>query len=173
MSELLPSRSDAAASAIFSPCRTWRYTLERRWGDDPLTLVIVGLNPSTADETQDDPTIRRCIGFARSWGYGRLLMLNLFAYRATDPREMLAAADPIGPDNPEVIGREAGRALGSVLCAWGVHGAHLGWGPGVLERLGSKAMVLGLTKDGHPKHPLYLRADTQPSPLSVALGVAP
>lgn len=85
-------------SAHFSPCRIYRYGLWRRWGQGH-TLMVVGLNPSTADDTQDNPTIRRCIGFARAWGFGALCMANLFAYRAVSPDRLRQAADPIGPEN--------------------------------------------------------------------------
>lgn len=96
------------SGAIFSADRLYRYTLTRRWDGRPM-MAWIGLNPSTADETEDDPTIRRCTGFAKAWGYGGMVMLNLFAYRATDPKEMMCTAlirDPIGnPRNDELIQR--------------------------------------------------------------------
>ena len=87
--------------AVFSPCRTYRYALSRVWAADKPYALFIGLNPSTADETLDDPTIRRCIDFAKRWGYGGLVMANLFAYRATNPSEMKAATDPVGVANDE------------------------------------------------------------------------
>ena len=85
---------------IFSPCRRYRYTLWRAWDMfNPGYVMFIGLNPSTADEVQDDPTIRRCIGYAKEWGYGAFCMTNIFAFRATDPRVMKAQADPVGPEN--------------------------------------------------------------------------
>jgi hypothetical protein len=159
-------------SAVFSPCRTWRYTLTRYTGIVqpvreelvPLSVAFIGLNPSTADETTDDPTVRRCIGFARRWGYERMVMLNVFAFRATNPRRLRAAEDPIGPENDNHIAWEAALA-DLVVCAWGVHATLLGRGVEVkecLEGINVPLHVLGLTKDGHPKHPLYLKGDLEP-----------
>ncbi len=91
-------------NAHLSICRRYRYALLRRWGEGK-NAMFIGLNPSTADETADDPTIRRCVSFAKAWGFGGLCMANLFAYRATNPADMLMQADPIGPDNAEVSGR--------------------------------------------------------------------
>lgn len=146
-------------SAIFSLCRTWRYDLTRSWNYGDPVLVVIGLNPSTADETKDDPTIRRCVGFAKSWGFNSLFMLNLFALRSTDPNALRGANDPIGPDNDFHLHSICkGRR---VLCAWGTHGEFLGRGEEVREMLHGHCELghLGLTKDGLPRHPLYLRAD--------------
>lgn len=149
--------------ATFSPCRTWRYMLTRCWATHLPILAVIGLNPSTADETRDDPTIRRIRGFAELWGYGGLHMLNLFALRSTDPRGLRAVADPVGPENDAVI--VYGTAVGDVLCCWGTHGFYMGRDQSVLRLLrpfSRRLLHLGLTKDGHPKHPLYLRGDTAP-----------
>lgn len=151
-------------SARFSACRQYRYELWRRWDDRPYAL-FVGLNPSTADETEDDPTIRRCIRFAADWGFGGLCMANLFALRATDPRVMLAHPEPIGPDNDATLCRLAVDA-GIVVAAWGAHGAHRDRGREVLKMLALDVCCLGQTKAGQPKHPLYLRADTRPILMS-------
>lgn len=161
------------SSAKFSEDRTYRYNLRRTWDPTKAPAVFVALNPSTADETQDDPTIRRCIGFARSWGAGSIVMLNAFALRATDPRDMKLAADPVGPANDHELYHWAYFASVVVAC-WGVHGEHLGRGTAVRELLqraandrsavrsdASRLKVFGLTKDGHPKHPLYLAKTTQ------------
>lgn len=148
-----------STTARFSPCRTWRYELWRRWGHAPVAAFI-GLNPSTADETQDDPTIRRCIGFAKRWGYGGLVMLNLFAYRSTDPRGLKVAADPVGPENDETLLRVTAEA-GCVIAAWGAHGALFGRDAAVRRLLAHLTLDhLGLTKAGHPRHPLYLARST-------------
>ncbi len=152
--------------ATFSPCRAYRYTLTRTWGGT-LPLVVIGLNPSTADESLDDPTIRRCMAFARSWGHGGLVMLNLFAFRSTDPKGLEAPGlEPVGEDNDRTIVEETkGRR---VLCAWGVHGALFGRAQGVsalLRAHGRELVALGLTKEGHPRHPLYVRGDTLPVPF--------
>lgn len=140
----------------------YRYTLERVL--NPLhpepTVLFVMLNPSTADEREDDPTIRRCIGFARSWGAGRLRVVNLFAARATDPREMKAMDDPVGPGNDQWIAHEIANAE-TVVAAWGTHGAYRDRAADVMAMLpGVDWQCLGTTKDGHPRHPLYVAANT-------------
>lgn len=151
--------------ATFSPCRTYRYTLTREW--EPLLpmLQVVGLNPSTADETTDDPTIRRCIGFARTWGCGSLVMTNLFAFVATDPDVMKRVSDPIGPENDAAIAEVASRA-GRVLAAWSFHGRFRDRDVSAV-RLLPNLMCLGRTKNGLPRHPLYMRADTVPVPFTL------
>jgi hypothetical protein len=150
--------------AHFSPDRLYRYALWRDWSSwsNMRTLVVIGLNPSTADENDDDPTIRRCIGFAKREQCGRLVMLNLFALRATDPRVMKAHPEPIGPDNDAVIRhwtRDEYDWSSIVVAAWGVHGAHMDRAMAA-RLLTPQLYCFGVTKDGHPRHPLYLRADT-------------
>ena len=148
-------------ATIFSPCREYRYSLWREWDmSDSRYAMFVGLNPSTADEVNDDPTIRRCIGFAKAWGFGALCMANAFAYRATDPKVMKAAAFPIGGDNDRWLKSCAAEA-GVIIAAWGVHGDHMGR-DSQLKLLLPRLQHLGLTKHGHPKHPLYLRGNTTP-----------
>lgn len=146
------------SGAVFSDCRTWRYALWREWDEIASQMVVIGLNPSTADETEDDPTIRRCLGFARREGLGKLVMLNLYAFRATKPADMLAAVDPIGPQNDAVLRSYASDPRTDVvLAAWGNHGAP--------ERVAEVASMfpllqcLGRNANGSPKHPLYLRSD--------------
>jgi len=148
-------------SAWMSDCRAYRYSLWRRWGAGPYAM-FVGLNPSTADEMSDDPTIRRCIGFAKAWGYEALCMTNLFAYRATKPADMLKQHDPIGPSNDAHLQKLAAEA-GVVVAAWGTHGTHKGRHLAVREMLPAMH-YLRLTKDGHPGHPLYLPASLRPVP---------
>jgi hypothetical protein len=152
-------------TAHFSPCRTWRYLLTRQVTplDGKGTVAFIGLNPSTADETADDPTIRRCVGFARRWGFARLQMLNLFAFRSTDPAALLAAADPVGPENDSTI-IEVVRGSDFVVCAWGAF-PNSGRAADVLPLIAAPH-CLGTTKDGSPRHPLYLRAGTEPRPWS-------
>lgn len=161
-------QTDIKRGAIFSDCRTWRYVLWRVWDESLPMLMWIGLNPSTADETKDDPTIRRCMGFARSWGYGGIYMLNLFAFRATDPAEMKLAVDPIGDDNYSHLAEFHERS-GRTMAAWGVHGSYEQQDACVsrLRRIGPHAKTqylgddlwcLGCTKDGSPKHPLYVPA---------------
>ena len=148
---------------VFSPCRTYRYTLWREWIGGDGYAMFVGLNPSTADETQDDPTIRRCIAFAKAWGYAGLCMTNLFAFRATDPKDMKAAADPVGPENDYHLLRLWADA-GVVVAAWGANGTHRGRDAEVAKML-RPLHCLALTKDGHPGHPLYLRKTLTPVPM--------
>lgn len=164
----------------FSPCRKYRYTLWREWDCDSLTgcaddlknagsyLMVIGLNPSTADETQDDPTIRRCIGFAKAWGFGALCMTNLFAWRDTDPEDMKLSPDPIGPGNDKWLNECATRA-GLIIAAWGKHGSYLYRGAKVKSSMRDAGISLSCLKingDGTPKHPLYISADTKPIPYT-------
>ena len=143
----------------FSPCRSYRYTLWREWeGKNDDYVMFIGLNPSTADETFNDPTIRRCIGFAKNWGYGALCMTNLFAFRATKPAVMKMNPDPIGMENDEWLLKMAQEA-GTLVAAWGAQGAHLRRDFEVKSLL-KDLHCLGMTKGGHPKHPLYVRGDT-------------
>ena len=152
------------SGAIFSPCRTWRYVLWRTWDKSQAPVMFIGLNPSTADESEDDPTIRRCIGFAKSWGYGGLLMLNIFAFRATLPEDMRKADDPVGPENNTYLKQYASEA-GIVVAAWGCNGMHFNREPEVKEMI-QPLYCLGVTQAGHPKHPLYLRGDLTPIPYT-------
>lgn len=148
---------------IFSPCRKYRYTLWREWDLlNPAYLMVVGLNPSTADERNDDPTIRRCIGFAKSWGFGALCMTNLFAWRDTDPERMKAESEPVGVENDARL-QACATGAGLILAAWGKHGSHMGRGRVVRELLPS-LHCLKRNKDGSPMHPLYVAANTQPQP---------
>lgn len=139
----------------FSPCRQYRYTLWREWDmTNTRYLMVIGLNPSTADETHDDPTIRKCITFAKLLGCGALCMTNLFAFRATDPRVMKAAADPVGADNNRHL-RDMAAGASLILAAWGNHGSYLGRAETVMTAF-PHLQCLGKNKDGSPKHPLYL-----------------
>ncbi len=147
--------------ARFSDCRRYRYTLWRTWSGNPGYVMFVGLNPSTADEVRDDPTVRRCIGFAKSWGFGAMCMTNLFAFRATKPEAMKAAKDPVGPENDRHLRRVA-RKASLVVAAWGVHGTYLGREAVVRGKL-PRLHCLGLTRDGLPKHPLYLPRGLKPA----------
>lgn len=185
-----------ASGAIISPCGNYRYRLWREWRlgnsrhwdmwtrddgspvldgqgqqlGDPLACVFVMLNPSTADGDQDDPTIRRCVAFAKAWGFDRLEVVNLFAWRSTDPRAVLAMTggkdDPVGPENRHHVHAAIERA-GLVICAWGARGGHidqdetmLGW----IEEHDGLPHALSVTKAGFPGHPLYLPSDAKPRP---------
>lgn len=152
-------------TATFSPCRKYRYTLWRIWTPPAHTLrpvMFIGLNPSTADELQDDPTIRRCVGFAKSWGFNGLVMTNLFAYRATKPEDMMTQEDPIGPENDGILGNLAAQTP-VVVAAWGVHGTHANRAAEVLRKL-PHMHYLRFTAGGHPAHPLYLPKTLTPQP---------
>lgn len=148
------------STALFSSCRIYRYDLWREWIGGDGYAMFVGLNPSTADESKDDPTIRRCIAFAKSWGFGALCMTNLFAYRATLPEVMKAAHDPVGPDNNQRL-FEAAQHAGVIVAAWGTDGAHLGRAATVRLML-PRLHYLRMTKFGHPGHPLYLPKTLSP-----------
>ena len=149
--------------AVFSPCRRWRYALWRIWNSEHPLLHFMMLNPSTADENANDPTVERCERRAREWGYGGLIVTNIFAWRSTDPRALLEVDDPIGPENDAVILRAIFLALDTV-CAWGVHGRARGRelvdGPLRMCHL----HALGFTADGTPRHPLYLPYESEPVP---------
>jgi len=147
--------------ATLSGDRVYRYALTRQWGDGE-RVAFIGLNPSTADATTDDPTIRRCIGFARDWGYDGLVMLNLFAFRATDPAVMMAAADPVGPENDATI-MEYVDSTAVIVAAWGAHGDYRKRGASVRAMI-PDLRCLKLTKNGHPGHPLYLPKTLLPQP---------
>lgn len=144
---------------VFSPCRSYRYTLWRQldFFSDSFAMVV-GLNPSTADELNDDPTIRRCVDFAKRLGVSALCMTNAFAFRATDPDVMLAHPAPVGADNDRWLEAVAAEAR-YVIAAWGVHGAHLGRHE-VLTEMFPNALCWGITKGGFPRHPLYLAKDS-------------
>ncbi|MBS0198465.1 MAG: DUF1643 domain-containing protein [Planctomycetes bacterium] len=148
------------STATFSPCRRYRYALRRVWNADVPPAMFVGLNPSTADEVKNDPTVRRCIGFALRWGWGGLIMTNIFALRSTDPNALTRVDDPVGPRNDRWL-RQLQREAGIVIAAWGVWGELGGRGEKVRALLDAPH-CLGVTKCGAPRHPLYLRADLRP-----------
>lgn len=157
--------------AQLSADRAYRYTLERTWDVNGPSVLFVMLNPSTADALEDDATIRRCIGYARSWGYGGLIVWNLYALRATDPRVLDMVSDPIGRENEAHLWRilEDDVPPALIVCAWGAKPNRGRYGNRELMMLvgplyDSQLYVLKLTKDGHPHHPLRLRADLQPQP---------
>lgn len=149
--------------ARFSRDRRYRYRLWRRWDPSRPLIAFCMLNPSTADEKADDPTIRRCIGFARTLGYGGVEVVNLFALRATDPRELRVAREPIGRGNDAYV-LEAAERSAAIIIAWGVHGAFRSRGAAAIELLSPRArlLALGWTSAGEPRHPLYLRRDVRP-----------
>lgn len=148
-------------TAVFSRCQTYRYTLRREWGSGPCIAWLM-LNPSTADYTHNDPTIRKCIGFSKRWGYGRLIVLNLFALRSTDPRALALHPDPVGPKNDRHIA-EAIVEADQIVCAWGCQ-QHLttpelrqrpSWVVSMIPR-DRRLVCLGYRNDGAPRHPLMV-----------------
>lgn len=163
-------KGDAESVAIYSPCESYRYRLTRVWDPAGPMALFVMLNPSTATEVQNDPTVERCERRARALGFGAFAVVNIFAFRATDPKVMRAQGDPIGPENDAIIVDTARDWADRVICAWGTHGAHLGRGPQVealLRATGRPLFHLGLSQAGHPKHPLYIGYDRQPEVWSI------
>ncbi|CTQ48363.1 DUF1643 domain-containing protein [Jannaschia donghaensis] len=165
------TKGDAPSTATYSDDESYRYVLTRTWDGAGDRVAFVMLNPSTATEFQNDPTVERCERRARALGFGAFRVVNIFAYRATDPRDMRAQSDPVGgPANDDAI-REAALWADTTICAWGTHGAYLDRGPRVealLRATGKPLATLGLSKDGHPKHPLYIAYSVQPTPWEVA-----
>ena len=153
------------ADAWLSADEQYRYTLTRSWGEGP-TVAWCMLNPSTADASLDDPTIRRCIGFSKSWGAGRLVVVNRFALRATEPRDLLGHPDPWGPLNVKAI-HDTLAVSDTLVVGWGTFVKRLAKRGmagtdvfSIASALDVPTYCLGRTKDGYPKHPLYLGAGT-------------
>jgi hypothetical protein len=166
------ARYGEAGPALLSPCRIYRYTLERVWDIDRPRCAFVGLNPSTADEHQLDPTLRRCVRFADSWGYGSFIMLNVYAFRSTDWRGVQMYGAPVGPDNDKWVGRTVLEIEGNggiVICCWGTHVKDIRGG---LDRSAavcamiSRPYYIRMTRSGYPEHPLYLPSNLEPEPWS-------
>ncbi|WP_437226659.1 DUF1643 domain-containing protein [Planctomicrobium sp. SH661] len=156
---------DVFSQATYSSCRRYRFSLVRRFGKPVAKkherIAFIGLNPSTATEQVNDPTVRRCIGYAQLWGYREFVMLNAFGYRSTDPRGLQTIEDPVGAANNEQI-RYWSRRSDVVVCCWGVHAVLQDRGAYLEEQLRKwnvTARCLGKTLAGFPKHPLYLRKD--------------
>lgn len=155
--------TDIVKDAAINPCKLYRYRLTRVWDPAKKLVCFVMLNPSTADAATDDPTIRRCIAFAMKWGYGGIVVVNLAAYRATDPDVLRDIEDPIGADNAEHVMKAISEA-GLVVAAWGDIGKYmLPFAKIVSYAPAAKitVMCLGRTKGGQPRHPLYVRADKE------------
>lgn len=154
--------------AIFSEDRQYRYVLWRIWDNTKPLVNFIGLNPSTADETKDDPTMRRCASFAKSWGYGGFFMTNLFSFKATKPEDLKKAPDPIGKDTDKWI-LEIEKKVEKVIFVWGVNGIYLNRDIEI-KKIITKGHFIELSKDGHPKHPLYLKGGLIPKPYIVKNG---
>ena len=154
------------STAVYSDCERYRYSLTREWDVEGKRLLYVMLNPSKATERDNDPTIERCERRAKRLNYGAFGVVNLFALRETSPANLRRAKWPEGPENTAQIAEMAGWA-DEVLCAWGVHGEHLDQCDSVLPILresGKPLLSLGLTKAGHPRHPLYISYEILPEP---------
>ena len=159
-------KGDAASEARYSSCERYRYDLTRVWAPEGRRLLYVMLNPSKATEVANDPTVERCERRARALGFGGFRVSNIFAWRETDPALLKQAVAPVGEENDAVL-REGAAWADVVLCAWGAHGDHLGRGHEVealLRATGRPLVHLGLTKAGHPRHPLYIGYKVQPAP---------
>lgn len=157
--------------AVFSPCRRWRYLLWRCWDRSRAAANFLMLNPSTADEFKLDPSCTRARNYAERWGYGALIVTNLFAWRDTDPKGLLRAKDPVGPDNDRSIVKAARQAK-LVVCAWGNHGLHLDRASEVVSLLRAKAIALHFLRmngAGQPAHPLYLPGKLEASRWDVGV----
>lgn len=163
-------------TALFSKCERYRYILTRNFlnskrppkkrPNSKLSVCnFIMLNPSTADAEKNDPTVARCCKYAQRWGYGALIVTNIFGYRATDPREMKAQEDPVGKLNMKYIYKAASDS-DFIVCAWGTHGGYQNQGREVVEMLEEMQGImhcLKITKHGHPKHPLYCKGDLKPA----------
>lgn len=157
-------KGDAASVAAYSDCEQYRYSLTRMWQKDGRKALFILLNPSTATEMQNDPTVERCERRARALGFGAFAVTNIFAYRATNPLHMRTQVDPVGPGNDGAIADRVDWA-DHIICGWGSHGAHLARGAqvaGLLRAMNRPLFHLGLTQSGQPKHPLYVGYAVQP-----------
>lgn len=160
------TRGDAVSDAVYSDCERYRYSLTRVWNAGGPRVMFVMLNPSTATEVQNDPTVERCERRARALGFGGFRVTNIFAWRETDPRKLRQAAEPVGADNDAAI-RDGAAWADQIVAGWGAHGAHLDRGNAVRDLLaatGRDIRHLGLTKHGHPRHPLYIAYRQAPQP---------
>jgi hypothetical protein len=149
-------------SASISDCGQYRYRLTRYWGPGYM-LPFVMLNPSIADASLDDPTIRRCMGFARREGAGGIIVVNLYAFRATSPGDLMRAGKPPGPDNKTALVHIAQESIATdmpIVCAWGAGGGAMSLAVvDLLSQFRPRLLCLGFTKDGSPRHPLYVKGD--------------
>lgn len=148
------------SSAVFSKDRIYRYELWRKYDNNLPFCMFIALNPSTATETEDDPTVRRCIQYSKDWRYGGLCMTNIFAFRATNPKDMMKFNEPIGPENNETLKRLSEKA-GIIVAAWGKEGTFMNRGQEIIDLI-PNLYCLKKNKDGSPSHPLYLKKDLLP-----------
>ena len=175
--------SGVLKGAVLSPCGTYRYKLTRTWDTSLPKVCWIMLNPSTADAIEDDPTIEKCMKFSRAWGYGGLIVVNLFAFRATDPKDLVAASrrgdDVVGLANDQHIQIALHECPKLAIAAWGAHGNLQGRGMRVLKScqnaLGGERVLhaLKVNQDGTPSHPLYLLDSSTPTPYPIYRGPQP
>jgi hypothetical protein len=147
-------------NARFSKCKSYRYSLVRSWSEGSGKAVFIGLNPSTADQRKDDPTIKRCVGFARAWGCGSMEIVNLFAFCATKPEDLKRYAKPIGRNNDRWIAMAISEATLSIAC-WGNHGEFMQRSDKIRDGY-PELLCIGINASGAPKHPLYIKATQTP-----------
>lgn len=169
----MKNKITTVCTAVLSECGQYRYALKREWDAKKPKVMFVMLNPSTADHKDNDATIRRCIGFAKSWGFGGIIVGNLFAYRSTQPDQLLTCTDPIGPANMLTL-QELYTECASVVCAWGngsivdkIMKMHPNYRPLQNFKM-TDLYYLKLSNSGHPWHPLYLHGDTVPEAYTVS-----
>ena len=148
--------------AVLSENRKYRYLLSRTWDDTKPTVLFIGLNPSTADEKENDPTISKCVNYAKSWGYGQVLMENLFSVRSTDPSRLKYENDPIGSENDWYLQKSA-SAADLIIACWGNLGKLLNRDKEIISLI-PNLYCLKQNKNGSPHHPLYLSKETKPLP---------
>jgi hypothetical protein len=156
-----PPTHDPVNGATFSECGTYRYKLWRIWDDSLPIITFIGLNPSTADATEDDQTVRRCRGLTKDWEYGGFKIVNLFAYCSTDPGALEHADDPVGPENDQYIKEATGLDAALVIAAWGEKGGKTDRSNDVLNMIDRGIECLGYTKDGFPRHPSRVEVDAK------------
>lgn len=161
----MEGRNHLKSDAKLSDCRKYRFALWRIWDEEKPYAMFIGLNPSTADEVENDPTITRCINYAKSWGYGGLCMANLFAFRATKPSDMMLFSDPIGSENNKWLEKLSASA-GIIVAAWGNNGDHLNRSKEIRQLL-PNLHCLKMNQSGEPAHPLFLKLDLKPVPMGI------
>ncbi len=154
---------DIIKTAVFSDDKQYRYRLERTFDEDLLKVAFVGVNPSIADDLEDDKTITKCINYAKSWGYGGIVMVNLFAYVSTDPSALKNIENPVGIDNDKHLKDvfNSPGTIGKIICCWGENGKLLGRDQEVLKMI-DEPYCLKINADDSPAHPLYLSSDLEP-----------
>lgn len=154
--------------AVLSECSQYRYSLSRIWDETKPIIGFIALNPSTADHVEDDRTISRCINFSKLWGFGGFYMLNLFAYRATKPSDMMQSDSPIGSENNKYI-LELNNKVEKIVVCWGDKGRHKSRAREVIKLLSNNDLYcISINNSGEPKHPLYIKGDAKLMPYNTS-----